>query len=200
MPESRIDRGELEQAVRVAWAAGHSEAQIRQAIDELPIGVMDRLLLISFFVQLTALEPRPLLPGLPAEVIADAVVEEARDATSAGDLLEAILVDGGWHESVEVKRLLTAAGWSERTAQRAAKDLGVEAVRRGYPARTFWRFGATSATDADGATGVGASDGAFDDSAHINGSAISPDAPGVLRSRLARLTDRLRAARARGQA
>src|SRR5207247_945435 len=54
-------------------------------------------------------------------------------------LLEALLADGDWHEAAGIKKLLAAAGFKERTAQRAAKELGVEYEPRGFPASTWWR-------------------------------------------------------------
>ena len=59
---------------------------------------------------------------------------------TAETLLEALLADEEWHESSSVKQLLTAAGYSDRTTQRAAKDLGVEDDRRGFPSVTWWRL------------------------------------------------------------
>jgi KaiC/GvpD/RAD55 family RecA-like ATPase len=64
---------------------------------------------------------------------------------SAETLLQALLADGDWHESEPMKSLLSAAGFNERLAQRAAKDLGVESERRGFPSRTWWRLPVTSA-------------------------------------------------------
>jgi KaiC/GvpD/RAD55 family RecA-like ATPase len=59
---------------------------------------------------------------------------------SAEALLQALLGDGEWHESDGIRRLLEAAGFPERTTQRAAKDLGVESDRRGFPSVTWWRI------------------------------------------------------------
>jgi hypothetical protein len=50
------------------------------------------------------------------------------------------LADGAWHDSVGLKTLAGAQKVSERTLQRAAKDLGVESERRGFPASTWWRL------------------------------------------------------------
>ncbi|MEP6813902.1 MAG: AAA family ATPase, partial [Actinomycetota bacterium] len=50
------------------------------------------------------------------------------------------LVDGDWHDSAGLKTLAGADGISERTLQRASKDLGVESERRGFPASTWWRL------------------------------------------------------------
>jgi len=59
---------------------------------------------------------------------------------SAAALLEALLADGDWHESDGLKQLMNAAGFPERTVQRAAKELRLEHDRRGFPeARTWWR-------------------------------------------------------------
>ena len=56
-------------------------------------------------------------------------------------MLGAALADGNWHESASVKQLMTAAGYSERTTQRAAKVLRVEVDRRGIGAEhtAWWR-------------------------------------------------------------
>ena len=55
-------------------------------------------------------------------------------------LLEALLADGDWHESHTLRALLEAAGFNERMAQRAAKALGVEHRREGFPATSWWRL------------------------------------------------------------
>jgi hypothetical protein len=68
---------------------------------------------------------------------------DQRSATkteTAETLLEALLADGEWHESGGLRTLLVAAGFNERLAQRAAKELGVEIERRGFPATTCWRL------------------------------------------------------------
>jgi KaiC/GvpD/RAD55 family RecA-like ATPase len=59
---------------------------------------------------------------------------------TAESLLEVLLGDGEWRESQAVQRVLAAAEFNERLAQRAAKDLGVEHERRGFPAVTWWRL------------------------------------------------------------
>jgi len=59
---------------------------------------------------------------------------------SARSVLEALLADGAWHESAGVRKLMTGAGFSERTTQRAAHELGVEMESRGFPAVTWWRL------------------------------------------------------------
>ena len=73
---------------------------------------------------------------------------------TAEQLLELLLVDGDWHEAEGVKTLMTAAGYPERTTQRAKKLLGVEDERRGFPASTWWRrLVAPTTTPKVGATG-----------------------------------------------
>jgi hypothetical protein len=71
---------------------------------------------------------------------------------SAETLLRALLMDGDWHESAEIKQQMEAAGHSERTTQRAAKFLGVENERtETTPSRTLWRIslgGTTGGLDA----------------------------------------------------
>jgi putative DNA primase/helicase len=59
---------------------------------------------------------------------------------TAESLLEASLRDGDWHESGDMRKVLAAAGFNDRLAQRAAKDLGVEHERRGFPSVTWWRL------------------------------------------------------------
>lgn len=59
---------------------------------------------------------------------------------TAETVLGALLADGGWHESERLKGVLEAAGFNERLAQRAAKALGVEHKREGFPASTWWRL------------------------------------------------------------
>ena len=59
---------------------------------------------------------------------------------TAETLLEALLADADWHESGVLRGLLEAAGFNERLAQRAAKELGVEHDRRGFPSKTWWRL------------------------------------------------------------
>jgi AAA domain/Bifunctional DNA primase/polymerase, N-terminal/Primase C terminal 1 (PriCT-1) len=54
-------------------------------------------------------------------------------------LLDALLADGEWHESEGVTKLMGAAGFSKRTVQRAAKDIGVEHKYEGFPAKSWWR-------------------------------------------------------------
>ena len=63
---------------------------------------------------------------------------------SAETVLDALLADGDWHESDGLKKLLAAAGFNDRLAKRAAKDLGVEYERRGFPASTWWRLPAAT--------------------------------------------------------
>lgn len=66
---------------------------------------------------------------------------------TAETLLEALLADGEWHEADAVKKLLAAAGFPERTAQRAAKFLHVENERRGFPGpKTWWRLPSAPST------------------------------------------------------
>jgi hypothetical protein len=66
---------------------------------------------------------------------------------TAAALLEALLGDGEWHESGEVKEVLAAAGFNDRMAQRAAKDLDVEHRReKGFQAKTWWRWTLATAT------------------------------------------------------
>jgi hypothetical protein len=71
---------------------------------------------------------------------ADVLGPKTTKTETAETLLAAMLADGDWHESAGVKTLMGAAGFSERTVQRASKDLGVESERRGMPSSTWWRL------------------------------------------------------------
>ncbi len=66
--------------------------------------------------------------------------QKATKTETAETLLEALLADGDWHESDGVRSLMAAAGFPERTTQRAAKDISVESERRDFPAKTRWRL------------------------------------------------------------
>jgi hypothetical protein len=63
---------------------------------------------------------------------------------TAESLLLILLGDGDWHESEAMKKVLAAAGFNERLAQRAAKYLSVEHKRQGFPAVTWWRLPAAT--------------------------------------------------------
>ena len=61
----------------------------------------------------------------------------------AADWLEDELADGEWRLSRDLK---AAANCSESTLKRAAKKLGVQEARRGFPAVTQWRFSPVGST------------------------------------------------------
>jgi hypothetical protein len=75
---------------------------------------------------------------------ADVLGPRETKTETAETLLAAVLADGDWHESAGVKKLMGAAGFSERTVQRAAKKLAVESDRRGLAtagaSQTWWRI------------------------------------------------------------
>jgi hypothetical protein len=58
----------------------------------------------------------------------------------AEDVLSVILADGEWHDGAAVKQLTDGVGINDRTLQRAAKELGVEYERRGFPASSWWHL------------------------------------------------------------
>jgi hypothetical protein len=93
--------------------------------------------------------------------------------------LARLLADGDWRESGPVKTALRDAGYSGRTIERAAESLGVEAERRGFPARTSWRLPpvAPPLLHMGGATG-----GVTDDSGQPSclEDAVTPAAPNVM--------------------
>ncbi len=64
----------------------------------------------------------------------------AEKTVRAEDVLAVILADGDWHDGAAVKQLTESVNINDRTLQRAAKDLGVEYERRGFPASTWWRL------------------------------------------------------------
>jgi hypothetical protein len=64
----------------------------------------------------------------------------AEKTVRAEDVLSVILADGEWHDGATIKQLTERVGIRERTLQLAAKELGVEYVRRGFPASTWWRL------------------------------------------------------------
>jgi hypothetical protein len=92
----------------------------------------------------------------PSDVLGSQATTKTETAET---LLAALLADGEWHESGGVKKLLEAAGFNEKLAQRVAKTLGVEHERRDFPAVTWWRLPvatspvATSTGSLDVATG-----------------------------------------------
>jgi hypothetical protein len=67
---------------------------------------------------------------------------KARDmtkTTAAVELLDQVLADDEWHEKEGLAKLAGAQGISERTLERAAKELGVEREQHGFPATARWR-------------------------------------------------------------
>jgi putative DNA primase/helicase len=93
---------------------------------------------------------------------------------SAEAVLEAMLADGERHESAAVKKLMQAAGFKERTVERAAEKLRVQVEREGYPAVTRWRLPdatrlvAPSATPKIGATGDSAQPSGFEGASDLS--------------------------------
>ena len=79
---------------------------------------------------------------------ADVLAGKLTKTETAETLLGVLLADGDWHESVGVKKVLAAADFNDRLAQRAAKFLGVESERRGFPAATWWRLPVATPIDA----------------------------------------------------
>ena len=73
----------------------------------------------------------------PAELLGPQTTTKREYAET---LLAALLADGEWRASGEVKGIMDAAGYPERTVERAANELGVEYERRGFPSVTWWRL------------------------------------------------------------
>ena len=63
---------------------------------------------------------------------------EAR--TSARDLIMRELIDGDWHDAAGIIELCAEREIGKRAAQRAAKDIGIETRKQGFPATTSWRL------------------------------------------------------------
>lgn len=79
---------------------------------------------------------------------ADVLGPKRTKTETAETVLAAILADGDWHESNDVKRVMDAANFKQRTLQRAMKYLGVQIERRGFPSQTVWRIPLDGATAA----------------------------------------------------
>jgi hypothetical protein len=75
-----------------------------------------------------------------ADILAPRTSDGDGKTARAEDFLAASLADGEWHDSAGLKTIAATAGVSDRTLQRAAKDLDVETDRRGFPASTWWRL------------------------------------------------------------
>jgi hypothetical protein len=76
-----------------------------------------------------------------SDLLVTRATDEPSEREHATEVISDELGDGEWHPSKEVKAAAKAQGTSERTAQRAARDLGVEIERQGaYQARTMWRL------------------------------------------------------------
>jgi AAA domain len=63
---------------------------------------------------------------------------EAR--TAARDLIAAALADGDWHPAAPIITECAEHEVHERAARRAARDIGIEHERRGFPAASWWRI------------------------------------------------------------
>lgn len=154
--------------------------------------------------------------GSPIVTARMVFVEHADDVDGAGvlgpqkttktesveTLLEALLADGEWHESAGVKQLLRAAGFNDRLAQRAAKDLNVAIESRGFPRSTWWRLPvATNTTPTDVATAETAQASGTERLAASSRDISMGDANGVATDReRARLFDELYPRKATGSA
>jgi hypothetical protein len=60
--------------------------------------------------------------------------------TAARELIVKELADGNWHDAGLVIAECERAGIYAKAAQRAAADLGVEKIKRGFPATSHWRL------------------------------------------------------------
>lgn len=88
------------------------------------------------------------------------VLRDSHDAGTGAKETNAILFlvralrGGEWHPSSDVKRAAEAEGIKERTIQRAASDIEIEYVSRGFPRETYWRLPQSrhAPTPSDGAT------------------------------------------------
>jgi hypothetical protein len=107
-----------------------------------------------------------------ADVLTSRRADGGEKETKAAAFLAGSLWDGEWDDSAGVKASAAGEGISERTLQRAAKDLGVEADWRGFPASTWWRL-------ASRAKGTPKNDGATVEPASLSQKqgAVAPVAP-----------------------
>jgi hypothetical protein len=109
--------------------------------------------------------------------------QKTTKAESAEALLAAMLADGDWHESAGLKQLMVAAGYSERTTQRAANVLHVEHERRGVGTEhgAWWRISLAGGSGEyprrlSLAPSAVSESGASAESAQLGDSRASPDA------------------------
>jgi hypothetical protein len=71
---------------------------------------------------------------------------EAR--TAARELIAAALADGDWHAARPIIAECAEHEVHERAARRAARDIGIEQERRGFPAASWWRVAQSGHTPA----------------------------------------------------
>ena len=91
-----------------------------------------------------------------ADLLATRSDNEHSEREAAEEWLRDELADGEWHESRGIKARAKAAGYSERTLERARATLGAERDRRGFPSRAVWRLTVPpTPTGGTGGTGVG---------------------------------------------
>jgi hypothetical protein len=87
--------------------------------------------------------------SLTADDLLDAPATTAlagEDRIAARELILKVLADGDWHEAGLVIAECKRAGIYAKAAQRAAVDLGVEKIKREFPARSHWRLTGHPAT------------------------------------------------------
>ncbi len=60
--------------------------------------------------------------------------------TDGRELVASLLSDGRWHKAAEIIADCEEAGIQKHSTQRAARDLGIEKTKRGYPAKSWWRL------------------------------------------------------------
>ncbi len=63
---------------------------------------------------------------------------EAR--TAAREIIADALADGEWHEAAPIIAACAKREVHERATRRAAKDVGIEQEKRGFPAASWWRL------------------------------------------------------------
>jgi AAA domain len=93
-------------------------------------------------------------------ILASGRHDQGEQAGKATGWLEGMLTDGDWHDSAALKKLADGQDITERTLQRAIRELGGEVERRGFPSSTYWRLPPSHANPYPhhvGATGEGGS-------------------------------------------
>ncbi len=73
-------------------------------------------------------------------ILASGRHDQGEQVSKATGWLEGVLAVGGWHDSAALKKLADGQDITERTLQRASREIEVEVEQRGFPSSTYWRL------------------------------------------------------------